>query len=155
MKLYRLEKQHFRRISRQGGFTLLEIIVVVAIIGILAAIIAPRFLGRVDDANRESARIQMRNLETALKLYKVDNHVYPTTGQGLEALINIPSTGAVPKNYRKGGYLAQSKVPEDPWRNPYIYISPGSHGDFDIISLGADGLEGGEGNNADIKNWDL
>ncbi len=155
MEHYRLGKRYIAGISRQGGFTLLEIIVVVAIIGILAAIIAPRFLGRVDDANRESARIQMRNLETALRLYKVDNHIYPTTEQGLEALISVPTTGSVPKNYRTGGYMAQSKVPLDPWRNPYIYISPGSHGDFDIISLGADGLEGGDGNNADIKNWDL
>lgn len=136
----------------QEGFTLLEIIVVVVIIGILAAIVAPKFIGRVDDANVKSATVQMRNFETSLQLYKVDNHVYPTTAQGLEALVSKPTAGTEPKNYRSGGYL--KRIPEDPWRNPYIYISPGSHGDFDIISLGADGLEGGEGNNADIRNWE-
>lgn len=144
-----------RLISEKSGFTLLEIIVVVVIIGILAAIVAPKFLGRTEQARHTQAAVQIRNFETALKLYKVDNHVYPTTAQGLEALISKPTTGNEPKNYRSGGYLDQRKVPLDPWRNPYIYVCPGSNGDFDIISLGADELEGGEGNNADIKNWDL
>ena len=157
MRQGRLKRQmtYTRCQKGQDGFTLLEIIVVVVILGILAAIVAPKFIGRTEDARITEARIQMRNFETALKLYKLDNHVYPTTAQGLEALVSKPTVGTEVKNYRTGGYMAQSRIPEDPWRNPYIYISPGSHGDFDIISLGADGLEGGDDNNADIKNWEL
>jgi general secretion pathway protein G len=143
------------RLGEKGGFTLLEIIVVVVILGILAAIVAPKFIGRTEDARMTEAKVQMRNFETALKLYRVDNHTYPTSGQGLEALVSKPSTGTSPKNYRSGGYLAQARVPNDPWGNPYIYISPGSNGEFDIISLGADGIEGGSDNKADIRNWEL
>lgn len=139
----------------EKGFTLLEILVVVFILSLLAAIVAPQFMGRTEDAKIAEAKVQIRNIETALKLFKLDNGFYPTTEQGLEALIEKPSTGRVPNHYREKGYLEQKKIPMDPWDNPYIYISPGIEGDFDIVSLGADGQEGGEGPDADIKNWDL
>jgi len=138
-----------------GGFTLLEIIVVVFILALLAAIVAPRIIGRTDDARITEAKVQIKNFETALKLFKLDNGFYPDTEQGLDALIKKPTTGNIPNNYREGGYLEQEKIPLDPWGNPYIYVSPGIHGDFDILSLGADGKEGGEGKDADIKNWDM
>jgi general secretion pathway protein G len=137
------------------GFTLLEVIIVVFILSLLAAIVAPRIIGRTDDARIAEAKVQIRNFETALKLFKMDNGFYPDTQQGLEALVAKPTTGTIPKNYREGGYLEQKKIPLDPWVNPYIYISPGLHGDFDILSYGADGKEGGEGKDADIKNWDI
>lgn len=141
--------------SRRDGFTLLEIIVVVFILALLATIAAPRIIGRTDDARIAEAKVQIRNFETALKLFKLDNGFYPSTEQGLEALIKKPTTGEIPNNYREGGYLEQKKIPLDPWKNPYIYISPGLQGDFDIISLGADRREGGEGKDADIKNYEL
>ncbi len=137
------------------GFTLLEIIVVVFILSLLAAIVAPKIMGRTDDARRKAAQVQIKNFETALKLYKLDNGFYPTTEQGLSALVEKPLSGQMPPKYREGGYLEQKKVPLDPWSNPYIYISPGVQGDFDIISYGADGKEGGEGKNADITSWDV
>lgn len=143
-----------RRLGRKG-FTLLEIIVVVFILSLLAAIVAPKFMGRTDDAKVTEARVQIRNFETALKLYRIDNGSYPTSEQGLDALINKPSTGKIPTKYRDGGYLEQTRIPQDPWGNPYIYASPGSSGDYDIISLGADGKEGGENYNKDIKSWDM
>ncbi len=137
------------------GFTLLEIIVVVFILSLLAAIVAPKIIGRTDDARITEAKIQIKNLETALKLFKLDNGFYPSTEQGLATLVERPTTGQIPQKYREGGYLEQKKVPLDPWGNPYIYISPGVYGDFDIMSYGADGKDGGEGKNADIKNWDM
>lgn len=139
----------------QRGFTLLEIIIVVFILSLLAAIIAPGIIGRTDEARIAEAKIQIRNFETALKLFKLDNGFYPSTEQGLEALIEKPTIGRVPKNYREGGYLERRRIPLDPWDNPYIYISPGIHGDFDILSYGADDREGGQGKDADITNWDL
>ncbi len=141
--------------NSEAGFTLLEIIVVVFILGLLAAIVAPKIIGRTDDAKIADAKVQIRNLETALKLYKIDNGVYPTTDQGLDALIARPATGKVPNNYREGGYLEQKRVPLDPWGNPYVYVSPGLHGDYDILSYGGDGKEGGEGKDADITSWDM
>lgn len=140
---------------KNAGFTLLEIIVVVFILSLLAAIVAPKIIGRTDDAKVDAAKVQIRNLETALKLYKMDSGNYPDTQQGLEALISKPETGKVPGKYREGGYLEQKKIPLDPWGNPYIYVSPGIHGDFDLISLGSDGKEGGSGKDADITNWDM
>jgi general secretion pathway protein G len=137
------------------GFTLLEVIVVVFILSILAAIVAPRIIGRTDDARIAEAKVQIRNFETAIKLYKMDSGFYPDTQQGLEALIEKPASGRVPARYREGGYLEQKKIPLDPWNNPYVYVSPGLHGDFDIMSYGADGKEGGEGVNADIKSWEM
>jgi general secretion pathway protein G len=142
-------------VNNKKGFTLLEILVVVFILSLLAAIVAPQFMGRTEDAKIAQAKVQIRNFETALKLYKLDNGFYPSTEQGLEALIEKPATGKIPGHYRASGYLEQKKVPVDPWDNPFIYVSPGLQGDFDIVCLGADGQEGGEGNNADIKNWDL
>lgn len=142
-------------IKSNKGFTLLEIIVVVFILSILAAIVAPKIIGRTDDARITEAKVQIKNFETALKLFKIDNGFYPDTQQGLEALIEKPASGQIPKKYREGGYLEQKKIPLDPWGNSYMYVSPGVHGDFDIISYGADAKEGGEGKNADIKNWDL
>ncbi|MCX7913035.1 MAG: type II secretion system major pseudopilin GspG [Thermodesulfovibrionales bacterium] len=142
-------------IKDKRGFTLLEIIVVVFILSILAAIVAPKIIGRTDDARIAEAKVQIKNFETALKLFKIDNGFYPDTQQGLQALIEKPTFGRIPQKYREGGYLEQRRIPLDPWGNPYIYISPGVHGDFDIISYGADGKEGGEGKNADIRNWDM
>lgn len=142
-------------VTGAGGFTLLEIIVVVFILSLLAAIVAPRFMGRTDDARIAEAKVQIRNFETALKLFKLDNAFYPDTQQGLEALVEKPATGRIPQNYREGGYLEQKKIPADPWDNAYVYVSPGLHGDFDIISYGGDGKEGGEGKDADISNWNL
>lgn len=141
--------------SPMAGFTLLEIIVVVFILGLLAAIVAPKIIGRTDDARIAEAKVQIKNFETALKLFKLDNGFYPATEQGLAALVEKPTTGQIPQKYREGGYLEQKKIPFDPWNNLYIYISPGLHGDFDIASLGADGKEGGEGKDADIMSWDM
>ena len=137
------------------GFTLLEIIVVVFILGLLAAIVAPKIIGRTDEARITQAKVQMKSFETALKLFKLDNGFYPSTEQGLDALVEKPTVGEIPQKYREGGYLEQKKIPLDPWGNPYVYISPGIQGDFDIISYGADRKEGGEDKNADIKNWDM
>ncbi|MBI5675486.1 MAG: type II secretion system major pseudopilin GspG [Nitrospirae bacterium] len=143
--------KHFR----SAGFTLIEVMVVVVILGILAAIIAPRLIGRTDDAKVAQAKIQMKNLETALKLFKMDNGFYPSTEQGLEALIKEPEIGEIPKHYRKGGYLEKKGIPPDPWDNAYVYISPGTDNDYEIISYGADREPGGEGYDADITNWDM
>lgn len=140
---------------RAGGFTLLEIIVVVFILSLLAAIVAPRIIGRTDDARIEAAKVQMKNFETALKLFKMDNGFYPDTQQGLEALVEKPASGRVPQHYKEGGYLEQRKIPLDPWGSPYVYVSPGLNGDYDILSYGADGKEGGEGKEGDIKSWDM
>lgn len=141
--------------SGEKGFTIIEMLVVLVIIGILAAIIAPRIIGRADDARVTEAKVQIANLETALKLYKLDNGIYPETGQGIEALIEKPTTGAIPRKWRDGGYLEKRRVPSDPWGNPFVYASPGLHGDFDLISYGADGVRGGDGFNADIENWNI
>lgn len=138
-----------------GGFTLLEIIVVVFILSLLAAIVAPKIIGRTDDARIAEGKVQIRNLETALKLFKLDNAFYPDTQQGLQALVEKPATGRIPPNYKEGGYLEQKKIPLDPWGNAYLYISPGLNGDYDLMSYGADGKEGGEGKDADIKSWDM
>lgn len=156
MTPFRFHNPHstFRN-SRRAGFTLLEVIVVVFILSILAAIVAPRIIGRTDDARIAEAKVQIRNFETALKLFKMDNAFYPDTQQGLDALTEKPSSGRVPPKYREGGYLEQKKIPFDPWANPYVYVSPGLHGDYDILSYGADGKEGGEGINADIKSWEM
>ena len=142
-------------VGRSRGFTLLEIIVVVFILSLLAAIVAPRIIGRTDDARIAQAKVQIRNFETGLKLFKMDNGFYPDTQQGLDALVEKPGTGQIPQKYREGGYLEQKKIPLDPWNNPYIYVSPGLHGDYDLASYGADGKEGGEGKNADITSWDM
>lgn len=143
------------RVKDRQGFTLIEILVVVFILGLLAAIVAPQLIGRTDDAKITEAKVQIRNMETALKLFKLDNGFYPTTQQGLSALVASPTSGQEAKNFRKGGYLEKGRVPADPWGNEYIYVSPGVNNEYEIISLGADGREGGEDINADITSWDL
>jgi len=137
----------------QSGFTLVEIMVVVAILAILAAMVVPKLVGRTDDARRVAVQVQIKNIEQGLNLYKIDNGIYPDTEQGLDALVHPPTTGALPKKWREGGYLP--KAPPDAWGHPYIYTSPGAHGDFDLVSHGADGEPGGEGKDADIENWNI
>ena len=145
----------------ERGFTFIEIMVVVAILAILAALVVPRIMGRTDDAKRTAAKVQIRNIEGALQLYKLDNGVYPSTEQGLKALVEKPSVGVIPKKWKIGGYL--QKLPEDPWGNPYKYLSPGQssgqnlnlRSEYEVICLGTDGEVGGEGINADIANWNL
>lgn len=137
----------------QRGFTFVEIMVVVAILAILAAIVVPRIMGRTDEAKITAAKVQMRNVEGALKLYKLDTGKYPPTEHGLEALVTKPTSGKVPKNWRKGGYL--QAVPKDPWGTPFIYLSPGVHDDYDLVSNGSDGEPGGEGEDADIQSWNF
>jgi general secretion pathway protein G len=138
----------------QRGFTLIEIMVVVVILGVLAALVVPRFLNRPDEARVTKAQVDIKSLEEALGLYKLDNSYYPSTEQGLRALVNKPETGRIPTKYAVGGYL--KKVPVDPWNNEYVYLSPGLHSnDFDLISYGADGEPGGEGTDADINSWEL
>ena len=141
-----------KHLRNTRGFTLLEIIVVVAIIAILAAYIAPKVAGRVDDARISKAKSDIRVLESSLELYKLDNFVYPSTDQGLDALVNKPS-GENTRNWREGGYI--KKLNKDPWGNEYRYAFPGSNGEFDVYSLGADNAVGGEGEAADIGNWNL
>ncbi len=138
--------------NKQKGFTLLEIIVVVAIIAILAAYIAPKVAGRVDDARVSKAKSDIRVLESSLELYKLDNFAYPSSDQGLQALITKPSGGEF-KHWRKGGYI--KKLSKDPWGNDYQYHFPGSNGEFDIFSFGADAAVGGSDEGADIGNWNL
>jgi len=139
----------------EHGFTLIEIMVVIVILGILAGLIVPRIMGRPEEARRIKAQIQMKSIETALKLYKLDNGSYPSTEQGLQALIAPPATGRLPGRWREGGYLEKGRVPKDPWGNDYVYLSPGSHIDFDLISFGADGDQRGDGKDADIVNWEI
>ena len=139
---------------RQHGFTLIELMVVIVILGILAGLIIPRIMGRPDEARRAKARMQMESIETSLKLYKLDNGAYPRTEQGLKALVELPTTAPLPKNWRKDGYLERGKVPKDPWGNDYIYLSPGAHGEYDLISYGADGEAGGDGANKDVNSWE-
>ena len=141
--------------NREAGFTLIELMVVIIILGVLAGLIIPRVMGRPDEARQAKAKMQIESLESALKLYKLDNGPYPTTEQGLKALVEAPTAGNLPRNWRTGGYLEKGKVPKDPWSNEFIYVSPGSHGDFDLSSLGADGEAGGEGVDKDIHNWEI
>ena len=138
--------------DRHRGFTLIEIMVVVVIIGLLAAIVAPNLIGNIDKAQISRTKQDIRSIETALNLYRLDNFKYPTTAEGLDVLVTNPGEAVAP-NWKPGGYLR--KVPIDPWNRPYAYAYPGEHGEFDVFSLGADGQEGGEGNNADIGNWNL
>jgi general secretion pathway protein G len=143
------------RCADRRGFTLIEIMVVMVILGILAGLIIPRIMGRPEEARRTKARIQIESIETALKLYKLDNGSYPTTEQGLQALVEPPSAGNLASAWREGGYLEKGRVPKDPWDNEYVYLCPGIHGDFDLVSYGADGETGGEGKDMDINNWEL
>ena len=142
------------KLDDNRGFTLIELMVVIVILGILAGLIIPRIMGRPEEARRMKARVQMESIETALKLYKLDNGSYPTTEQGLQALVEAPSAGELAKNWRKGGYLEKGRVPKDPWDNEYVYLSPGVSGDYDLISYGKDGQPGGEEDDADINSWE-
>ena len=135
------------------GFTLIELMVVLVILGVLAALIAPKLMDRPDEARKIAARQDIATLVQALKLYRLDNLRYPTTEQTLQALVVKPTLNPVPQNWKAGGYL--DRLPKDPWGNPYLYLSPGRNGEIDVISLGADGQPGGEGNDADIGNWML
>ena len=141
-----------RIINNTRGMTLIELMVVVVILGILIGIIAPRFMDEPEKAKRVKATAQIVNLEAALKTYKLDNGTYPTTEQGLMSLVEAPANA---KNWRKNGYLEKRRLPSDPWGNDYVYLSPGVHSDFDIISYGADGMPGGEDENMDINNWEI
>lgn len=137
----------------QAGFTLIELMVVIVILGILAGLVVPRIMDQPDQARAVKAAMQMESISTALKQFRLDNGFYPSTEQGLEALVTKPTVGRTPRVFPSKGYLP--KVPKDPWGQNYIYISPGQHGDFDIISLGGDGKEGGADGDADIRSWEL
>ncbi len=142
---------HHRRAER--GFTLIEIMVVVVILGILAAVVVPKIMNRPDDARIAKAKQDIRVLESSLNLYKLDNFYYPSTQQGLEALVAPPQGEPAAKNWKSGGYL--QKMPADPWGNPYQYLQPGTKGEIDLFSLGSDNKPGGEGAASDIGNWDV
>ena len=137
------------------GFTLIELMVVIIILGVLAMYVAPKIMGRPDEARQVKARLDIASLETAIKLYRLDNGMYPGTEQGLQALVAQPETGTLAKKWRKGGYLEKNRVPKDPWGNEYIYLCPGVNDDYDIISYGADGVSGGEDKNKDINSWEI
>lgn len=143
------------KITNCRGFSLIELMVVIVILGILAGIITPKLMGRTDDAKIIKAQVDIAALTTALKLYKLDNGTYPTTEQGLKALIEPPEKEGSSGNWKKGGYLDKKRIPKDPWDNDFIYLSPSMHGDFDIVSYGADGVPGGEDKNKDIKSWEI
>ncbi|KAB0667417.1 type II secretion system protein GspG [Oryzomonas japonica] len=144
-----------KQLNNKRGFTLIEIMVVIVILALLAALVGPKIMGRTDDAKIQTTKTQIRNLESALKLYKLDNGAYPSTEQGLNSLVTKPTVGVIPKNFKEGGYLESKNVPKDGWGNDFLYVSPGEHGDYDLYSYGADGAKGGDGKNADISSWDL
>jgi general secretion pathway protein G len=134
-----------------AGFSLVEILVVLVIMGLLISVVAPTVLNRADEARVSKVLADFKNIETALKIYRLDNYVYPNTAQGLEALVEPSTLDPEPRNFKEGGYLED--VPLDPWGRPYLYMSPGEHGEVDLYSLGADGLAGGEDQSLDIGNW--
>ncbi len=138
--------------KRQSAFTLIEILVVVAILGILAAIVVPRVMDRPDEAKRVAAKADIAAIVQSLKLYRLDNGFYPTTDQGLVALVQRPASTPAPGNWKQGGYL--ERLPKDPWGSDYQYLQPGVKGEIDVFSLGADRARGGEGSGADIGNWE-
>ncbi len=137
--------------NKTKGFTLIELLVVLVIIGLLAGVVAPQFLSKADSARIDAVFAQFEQIKTALDVYRLDNYNYPTTEQGLEALVSKPTIDPQPRQWSPEGYI--KKLPKDPWGRDYVYVSPGENGAFDIISLGADGVQGGDGFNADIGNW--
>ena len=147
-----MHKSRPQPLREQSGFTLIEIMVVVVIIGILASLVAPSVMRRIDEANVVKAKQDIRAYETALNLYRMDNFRYPTTDQGLKALVEKPADPNV-RNWKEGGYIQSMR--KDPWGNDYVFLSPGTRGEYDIYTLGADGQPGGEGNDADIGNWNI
>ncbi len=142
-------------ISNEKGFSFIELMVVVVILGILAGMIVPRYMGRTDEAKTVKAKVDIAAIDTSLKLYRLDNGTYPSTEQGLMALIEKPATDPQAPNWNENGYLDKKSVPKDPWGKEYLYLSPGVHEEYDIISYGADAAPGGEGKNADINSWEL
>ncbi|MCX6349740.1 MAG: type II secretion system major pseudopilin GspG [Candidatus Aureabacteria bacterium] len=141
------------KLSRSGGFTLVELMVVIAIIGFLAVVILPQFVKQIGKGQRAAAQVQIRSFEDALEMYYADVHTYPSSEQGLQTLIS-PGSGGEGGSWN-GPYLKKNFIPNDPWKRPYVYISPGAHNpDFDIVSYGKDGVAGGTGDNADIANWE-
>jgi general secretion pathway protein G len=140
--------------KKESGFTLIELMVVIIILGVLAMSIGPKLIGRADDAKIVNAKVQIENFSTALKLYKLDNGSYPSTEQSLQSLVDAPDTGSGSRKWRKGGYLDKGKVPKDPWGSDYVYLSPGTHSDYDLISYGADSSPGGDDIDKDITNWE-
>jgi general secretion pathway protein G len=144
-----------RLLLTNEGFTLIELLVVILILGLLAGIVGPRLFGHADEAKQTKARVQIENFSSALKMYKIDTGTFPTSEQGLEALVVQPQSGDAPKHWKKGGYLAKKQIPKDPWGNDYLYLCPGVHDDFDITSYGADGVPGGEDFNRDINSWEV
>jgi general secretion pathway protein G len=142
-----------RKTNWQRGFTLLEVMVVVVILGILAALVVPKIISRPDEARVIAARQDIASLMQALKLYRLDNQRYPITEQGLQALAAQPTIAPFPPNWKAGGYV--ERLQKDPWGHPYQYLNPGLHGEIDVFSLGADGMQGGDGNDADIGSWSL
>lgn len=153
MKTVWSRRRHRRAGRGKEGFTLIELMVVIVILGVLAGLVVPKFMDEPQKARVVKTKLQMESISMALKKYYIDNGYYPSTEQGLEALVTKPSTGRIPKNYASGGYLP--KVPVDPWDTKYIYISPGKHGPFDLTSYGADGVSGGTGGDADVNSWEL
>ncbi len=140
------------RTYRERGFTLIEVLVVVVILGILAAFVVPKFFDKPGEARQVKARSDIQSLSTSLNMYRLDNFAYPSTNQGLEALVSQPGGLPEARNWKAGGYV--DRLPKDPWGRDYVYLSPGQRGDFDLYTLGADGQPGGEGENADIASWD-
>lgn len=143
------------KLTTESGFTLIELLVVIVVLGLLAGMIAPKIMGRADDAKIVRAKGDIQSLSTALDMYKLDSGIYPDTEQGLSALVEAPTSGTLPKKWKTGGYLQKKKVPKDPWGNDYVYICPGANGDYDISSYGADGISGGEDNNKDVNSWEI
>lgn len=139
------------KVKSNAGFSLVEILVVLVIMGLLISVVAPTVLNRADEARVQKALADFKSIETSLKIYRLDNYVYPTTEQGLEALVERSTLDPEPRNFKEGGYLEE--LPIDPWGRPYLYLSPGEHREVDLYSLGADGLSGGEGQSLDIGNW--
>ncbi len=141
--------------KNENGFSFIELMVVVIILGILAGMIVPRYMGRTDDAKVIKAKMDIAAIETSLKMYYLDNGFYPVTEQGLKALVEKPTTDPVPVRWNENGYLDKRSVPKDPWGREYLYLCPGVNGEYDILSYGADGVPGGEGKNQDIKSWEI
>ena len=142
-----------RRFRNTQGFTLIELMVVIVILGLLAGIVTPKIIKYISEGEISQAKSNIKAFETALNMYRLDNGIYPDTEQGLQALVEAPTSGTLPRKWRKGGYM--DRIPKDPWKNEYIYICPGVHGDYDISSYGKDGMSGGEDENADINNWEI